>query len=482
MNSIQMAWRCVLRKPVKSILLLLTVFIISLSLTAGMASKNASIATTDTARQAVGAGFLLEENEANRHARIEALSRKIGENKEGSLGGYYQKKTIINGTENWQSGTDNSFETLLLEDIRKIAAVPGISAYNITTGTMAVNPVNFKRIEDADVDQNADIQGVSLIGNLDMAMDSNVLSGNLSLIAGRMITGRDSDVCIISEELAAKNSLTIGDNLAFNDCHDRKGSAIYQAEIIGIYQTRQKMAPYMSGDTYRSENVIFTDLRFPEKAEGNKNNPLFAKAYFKVADVDEYASVKEAIKQVDINWERYDLIDNHGNLDTMSSNFHDLQSISNVLIWIIAGASFVILCLIFVFWMNSRVQEAGILLALGMSKIRILRQMLLETLMISLLALVLSYTAAPVLSSFIADYLVEQQIEQAKQQDMADEGKVAKPYEEAEQKVVDVQADITWEIILLDAVGVTLLIAISITTAGIIILRKHPRDILSQMS
>lgn len=102
--------------------------------------------------------------------------------------------------------------------------------------------------------------------------------------------------------------------------------------------------------------------------------------------------------------------------------------------------------------------------------------------MISLLALVLSYTAAPVLSSFMADHLVEQQIEQAKQQDMADEGKVAKPYEEAEQKVVDVQADITWEIILLDAVGVTLLIAISITTAGIIILRNHPRDILSQMS
>ena len=56
--------------------------------------------------------------------------------------------------------------------------------------------------------------------------------------------------------------------------------------------------------------------------------------------------------------------------------------------------------------------------------------------MISLLALVLSYTAAPVLSSFMADYLVEQQIEQAKQQDMADEGKVAKPYEEAEQKAV----------------------------------------------
>ncbi|MFR5585635.1 MAG: FtsX-like permease family protein [[Clostridium] scindens] len=53
---------------------------------------------------------------------------------------------------------------------------------------------------------------------------------------------------------------------------------------------------------------------------------------------------------------------------------------SNVLIWIIAGASFVILCLIFIFWMKSRVQEAGILLALGAHKIRILCQMLLEAL------------------------------------------------------------------------------------------------------
>ena len=28
----------------------------------------------------------------------------------------------------------------------------------------------------------------------------------------------------------------------------------------------------MQGDTYRSENVIFTDLRFPEKAEGENKS------------------------------------------------------------------------------------------------------------------------------------------------------------------------------------------------------------------
>ena len=55
---------------------------------------------------------------------------------------------------------------------------------------------------------------------------------------------------------------------------------------IGIYTVKEKMRPYMSGDTYRSENVIFADLHFPEKADND--DPLFVSAYYKVADVDEY--------------------------------------------------------------------------------------------------------------------------------------------------------------------------------------------------
>ena len=97
----------------------------------------------------------------------------------------------------WFSWTDHSFETLKLEDIEKIAAVPGISGYNITTTVTAVNPVNFQRIEDPEVDQSGDVGGVSLIGNLDMTMDSNVMSGNVTIKEGRMTGRKDSGVCVI---------------------------------------------------------------------------------------------------------------------------------------------------------------------------------------------------------------------------------------------------------------------------------------------
>ena len=84
--------------------------------------------------------------------------------------------------ETWTGWTTNEFESLDIKDIEKLAKTKGIADYNITTATTPVNPVNFKRIEDKDVDQSVDEGGVSLIGNKDMKLDRNVLSGNLHII------------------------------------------------------------------------------------------------------------------------------------------------------------------------------------------------------------------------------------------------------------------------------------------------------------
>ena len=159
----------------------------------------------------------------------------------------------------------------------------------------------------------------------------------------------------------------------------------------------------MSGDTYRSENVIFTDLHFPEKVE--QDDPLYEKAYFKAANVDDYDAVKEAIKKTDIHWQWYDLIDNNGNLDTMASNFNDLEKISNTLLLAVAGAGFIILFLIFVFWIKNRTNEIGILLSIGIAKGKILLQILTEAVLIGVLALALSFLIAPAVSGAAADYL-----------------------------------------------------------------------------
>ncbi len=483
MNCFQLAVRSVIRRPVKSMLLFSVVFMISLFLLSGMASKNAGVAVQDKTRQAVGAGIMLMENEEDRHTRIDEIINKIGENTEGSLDGVTVEKLELAGGTSWATYTDNSFETLQIDDIEKITAVSGISDYNITTAVTPVNPVNFTRIEDSDVDQSSDFLGVSLIGNRKMELDPNVLSGNVTIKDGRMITADNSDVCVISKELAEKNQLSVGDKLKFNDCHDREDPSAYEAEIVGIYEVKQKMTPYMSGDTFRSENVIFTDLSFPEKAEGKAGNPLYEKAYFKVQDVKQYDTTKDAIKKVKIDWKRYDLIDNNGNLETMSSNFNDLEDVSQILIYVVIAASSIILFLVFVFWLKNRTQEIGILLALGTPKIKILGQILLEALLIGALAVTLSFTAAPGVSKITADYLVKQQVRQAEEQELLDEGKVANAaLEEPKQTVTGVNVAVSPQIMLFDSGCIAIMILFSVGASGILAARRNPKDIFSEMS
>ena len=441
MNFFKLAERSVLRKPVKSILLLLIVFVISTLLLSGMSCRNASVEVQDKTRQAIGAGFLLEKNDEYRAKRINELSEKLGE-KEGELDGYYQKKIVVNGSINWNTGTTNSFETLNLKDIEKISETEGISDYNITTAITAVNPVNFRRIEDKDTDQSADEGGVSLIGNRDMKMDTNVLSGNLRIKEGRMVQPDDTDVCVISQELAQADNLKIGDKLSFNDYHDKENSPAAEAEIIGIYQVSQKMSPLMQGDTYRSENVIFTD----------------------------------------IDWQQYDLIDNNGNSETMSSNFNDLDKISETMIAVISAAGFFILIFVFLFWIKNRVHEIGVFLSLGISRPAIIGQIWTEAVMTAFLSVLLSFAIAPAVSRTAADYLVARQVQQAEEKAENDSGKAATEYTAPQQNVQKVNVTITPAMYLADGAGVLLLITSSVMISGISVLKRNPKDILSEMS
>lgn len=255
---------------------------------------------------------------------------------------------------------------------------------------------------------------------------------------------------------------------------------VQEAEIVGIYQVQEPMQPYMSGDTFRWENVIFTDLDFPAKAE--QDDPLYEKAYFKVADVDDYEKVKDAIRKTDMEWEWYDLIDNNGNLDTMASNFNDLEKISNTLLAVVAGAGFVILFLIFIFWIRNRTNEIGILMSIGIAKGKILLQILTETVLIGGLAIALSFLIAPAVSNAAAHYLTGQQEQQAGVQEEMDAGKVATDYQAPELTVTDVETKITPEMLLTDGAAVTGLIAVSTCASSILIFRRKPKDILSEMS
>lgn len=480
MKIFELSIRSVLRKRAKTVLLLLIIFITSVFIFAGWACKSASIQTQNESRQAVGASFRLEENEANRHVRMEELSKQIGEGISGSAGGFHQEQTASG---DWHTWADHSFETLLMEDILKIAETDGIEAYNITTANTVVNPVNFERIEDKDVDQSSDQQGVSLRGNLCMELDFDIQKGNIEVKEGRMITSEDTDVCVVSREIADLNGLQAGDVLEFNNWKERENSTVYKAEVVGIYDSISGITPIMYGDSYRSENIIFTDLSFPEKPEGNEGSPLYQYATFVAGNVDEYETVKKRIQAVDIGWERYDFLDNTGMSDTMTENFGELEKMSSLILILVCISGIIIICLVFLFWLKGRVHEIGIYLSLGRTKCGIVTQMLLEGVLVGCVAFLLAAAASPIVSKGIVGYLVDYQAQMQAEDEQLNSNMVLNgSLENDKAEIVGVTVEISGDVVFLSGVSVLGVIMIAIALSCISIMIQKPKEILSRMS
>ena len=479
MSILSLSIRCLVRKKAKTILLLSIVFVTSCLIYAGWACKSANVQTQTEGKQALGASFRMEENEADRHDRTAEAIEKLG-GRNGSVDGSHIEQ-LESG--DWMISHDNSFETLQMEDIETLAGQEGIAEYNITTANIVVSPVNFTRIEDPDVDQHSDLLGVSLRGNTDMRLDFDVWNGNIEVNEGRMITPEDKDVCVISRELAELNGLTVGDKLEFNSRKDRGTSKVYRAEIVGIYDTIHKITPIMYGDSYRSENIIMTDLRFPEKPQGCEGDPLYQYATFWVENVDEYDTVKEQIKKADINWKRYDFIDNTGMSDTMAENFGDLDEMSSIILILVAVSGVVIIFLVFLFWQKGRVHEIGIFLAIGKSKAAIIAQMMLEGILIGCISFMLATICAPALSKSVADYLVGYQVKQEEEQRKADEGMTGGAgVVEYETKVMGVETKVTGKVILLSAGSILGVIFVAVSSSCMFVVIQKPKEILSKMS
>ena len=341
----------------------------------------------------------------------------------------------------------------------------------------------FRSIEDPDVDQHSDLLGVSLRGNTDMRLDFDVWNGNIEVNEGRMITPEDKDVCVISRELAELNGLTVGDKLEFNSRKDRGTSKVYRAEIVGIYDTIHKITPIMYGDSYRSENIIMTDLRFPEKPQGCEGDPLYQYATFWVENVDEYDTVKEQIKKADLNWKRYDFIDNTGMSDTMAENFGDLDEMSSIILILVAVSGVVIIFLVFLFWLKGRVHEIGIFLAIGKSKAAIIAQMMMEGILIGCISFMLATICAPALSKSVADYLVGYQVKQEEEQRKADEGMTGGAgVVEYETEVMGVETKVTGKVMLLSASSILGVIFVAVSSSCMFVVIQKPKEILSKMS
>ena len=200
------------------------------------------------------------------------------------------------------------------------------------------------------------------------------------------------------KDLAKKNHLKVGDKLLLRsniyDADNEKGAdETVEVTIKGLFDGHNQGGVTAAQELY--ENNLITDLDTAAKVYGNtEKTAVYQDATFFVKGNKDLDQVIKNLRKLDINWNEYVLVKSTSNYPALQKSIRGMYSVANkMFIGSLIFAGIVVTLLLFM-WMNARRKEIAILMALGISKMNIFIQFVLELCMVTIPAYIFAYFIA----------------------------------------------------------------------------------------
>ena len=439
MSITKRAWFCISRKKVKTIILF---FILTLISTALLSSYSIKSTTRDMAQkiyETSNAGFSVTSKDKQ--------------------------------------------SPFLLNNVKDIQKTSGIKNHNYRYDALG-SLVDKKVVK---VEQKVQINHpdkrlsnlVSLKGSTNTSLENDFTSGIFRIEKGRGLTDKDSGKTIIHEELAKANGLKVGDKLKIKGISINGGNSSgngpsqgnvvsgkdVELEIVGIFSGRKSETNRgLTSDA--TENTVFTDYKSSQNAMGySENDYKITASTFLVSNPKDIDKVIENVKKTSVDFSKLSLTKNSKAFDSISTSLKSFGNIIDVMTLGIIIGSIVILSLVLIFWLRERIYEIGILLSIGISKLKIIGQFILEVIMISVGSYIVSILLGKLTSVFIFKGIVSS----------ASEVGTENVFKNVVPRLDIVNMFSTYGILLV-------IIGLSVIGTSLIILHKKPKEILTNMS
>ena len=362
----------------------------------------------------------------------------------------------------------DTFETNQFKELDNIKEIKEI----ITTYDGLARTTNIKVVDGTQLVERDDLSDeaqnmLSVEATNNSEKDNLFSSGIFTIIKGRHINN-DRGKILVHKELAEKNNLKLNDKIKLEliDFNNSEKKKEYEFEIIGIFSGK-KQEKYTGLSSDFSENMVFIDYESSQKALNKlENNKIVSKLTI-FSDSSENTKVAlNKIKKIKIDWSQYSLSsDNHVFEETLES-IDGIKHIIKIMTYSIMIGGITVLSLILILWLRERIHEIGILLSIGISKIKIVTQFILELLFISLPSLVLSLFIGNVILNIIVGGFMN-----------SDDSTIMVD------SLLENNNLISNLITILQSYGILIgIIVLSVIIASIMILIKKPKEILSKIS
>ncbi len=317
-------------------------------------------------------------------------------------------------------------------------------------------------------------------------------TGALEIIEGRPIQPGGTGEVLISNVLAQRSGLSVGDTFTASQ---REGHLMpegdwekitagpFTMEIVGIYKINSQLEPsnYLDIESWYPENYIFLDTSYEDQLG---NTGTYDAITFFVQDPKELNRVISEVEQLEAIDPQYFMVRRDDSLYRSSvAPLNTLSTLASILIGAALIGCVILLYLILSMGIKSRSHEIGILLSMGISKIKILSQHFLEILIVFVFAFVASWAvaggvASPLGNTILSGISPEQGAIKAPEYVMLE----GFSYDAPSQTPTFIEIPVAVGETVIVAAGTCGAIAVSIILTGVPILRRNPKDILSSVS
>lgn len=452
MDFLKRAYKNILRRKTKTILLILTFFIIAnlvlIGLGVGVASNDAMTLT----RQKMTPVVSYEVD----YEKIEKLRDELDEDELQEFYDNYPRVSLVDAIELSENehvvGTNiGSTNEVFADDIEPFKFdVPGRD-----------EPVFDSEEEKAEYELYNEERVLKLKG---YTTNSTIEfeQGQWTLIDGDLISDSDyadgNAVGMIEQGIAELNGISVGDIVTVritsnydvmpmdygfdskglsSSTEDQVEHITYDIEVVGIYDDSEELDPnneeeswLLDQATFYPENSIIVPFNFigrinfgTEKfyserydyemeitdfAEYLKERIYFSAIYL-LDDPLEVASFVEENERLMDNEYLY-LNANNQEFEKYSKPLETISFVADIMLYIVVFNAVVIISLITALTLKTREYEIGVLLSLGEGRFKIILQLIFEMVIIAVIAFLLSYVSGSIITKRVGESVLEYQI------------------------------------------------------------------------
>ena len=342
---------------------------------------------------------------------------------------------------------------------------------------------------------DAKYQGYTkVLGVCNTEDDELFTSGTLTLTEGQHISVDSTYTAIISQDLAERNELKIGDYLiahSYNEKDDSFTGQEVKVQIVGLFTSNvvERFGETVT-DYDKIQNRVFVDLQSSTDIIGDKINYGFSALYITIDDRQNMARVVADVKALpEIDWSAFTVEVDNETYENAAAPLAALNELIVTLLVVIIVVSAVILALILTLWTKTRIHEIGVFLSVGIRKSAIIGQYLIEVLLIAVFSFGLSYFTSNAVAEQIGNHLLEQSLQSEPENDNDISATAAASEVGVDDLILEpLPAENSIKVsaspgnfALLYLIGLTVIVA-AVCASSIVVMRLKPREILSKMS